>query len=80
MADDESVVDLRMLQRQFTDLRLRFGRLEGRQNDQGRDIKLLLTMAQNLDQSIKDISQQMGELIGIVSGRLDALEDRLDRQ
>jgi Tfp pilus assembly protein PilF len=77
MADDAGVVDLRMLQRQLADLRLYFGRLEARQNDQGRDIKLLLTMAQNLDEAVKDLGRQMGDLIGAVSGRLGALEERL---
>jgi hypothetical protein len=73
MADDE-VVDLRVLGRQFVDLRLRLGRIEGRQNEQGRDIKLLLVMVQNLGEALQDMNRQYGELLGTFNTRLGALE------
>jgi hypothetical protein len=73
-------IELGVLQRQLTDLRLRFGNLDGRVNQIARDIRVLLTMAQNQDEAMKDLNHQLGEMIGVFSGRFLAIEERQDRQ
>jgi hypothetical protein len=73
-------IELGVLQRQLTDLRLRFGNLDGRVNQIARDIRVLLTMAQNHDEAMKDLNHQLGEIIGVFSGRFSTIEERLDRQ
>ena len=73
MADDNSTpkptIDLRLLGRQ------------GRVNDIGRDIKVLLIVAQNHDEMLKEMRAEFGEMlnaINIMNGRLEAIERRLD--
>jgi len=73
------VLDLRLLQRHVADIRLRLGHLEGRANEAARDIRLLLVMAQNHDESLKDLRRQLGEMIGVIDARFGALDNTLLR-
>lgn len=75
----DNVIDLRLLQRHVADIRLRVGHLEGRANEAARDIRLLLVMAQNHDESLKDIRAELGEMIGMMNTRFGALEETLLR-
>jgi hypothetical protein len=76
---NSDTIDLRMLGRQIVETRLKVGHLEARVNETARDIKVLLVMSQNLDEAVKDLNRQFGELIGALNSRIGAIENRLDR-
>ena len=78
MAIEENTppIDWRLLGRQVSDIRLRVGALEGRTGTIERDIKVLLVMAQNHDEALKALAQEIREGFGVISGRLAALEER----
>jgi hypothetical protein len=83
MADKDSAaaLDWRLLGQQVTETRLRVGHLEGVANEVRRDVRLVLLMAQNHDEAMKEMRREFGEMLGAMSAistRLDRIERRLD--
>jgi phage shock protein A len=83
MADENpaAALDWRLLGQQVTETRLRIGQLDGRVNELGRDIKVLMLMARNQDEAMKEMRSQFGEMLGAMSAinnRLERIERRLD--
>jgi uncharacterized protein Yka (UPF0111/DUF47 family) len=83
MADKDSAaaLDWRLLGQQVTETRLRVGHLEGVANEVRRDVRLVLLMAQNHDEAMKEMRREFGEMLGAMSAinnRLERIEHRLD--
>jgi hypothetical protein len=84
MADENptaKTVDWRPLGQQVAETRLRVGHLEGTANEIRRDVRLVLLMAQNHDEAMKEMRREFGEMLGAMSAinnRLERIERRLD--